>query len=227
MISVFPNSLRFCRGHSAAYGVLRKVFAGFLSFISFICAAFAQTYSDYYFIPTSGNNNKLNDVGNYNVGSISGEPAASLPDFNANVFITADSDGYTANSNYADFNARDVVFKVGDSGTGSNGAWFLLTENNTATIRGDFLFSARSAANWVQAESGVKVLSGANFQVLATSSSKTTTSPARTTPGSNSLSNTIPPTTRTGASSSVGICSFAPPNGGRIGLPSALRCLQR
>lgn len=75
MISVFPNSLRFCRGHSAAYGVLRKVFAGFLSFISFICAAFAQTYSDYYFIPTSGNNNKLNDVGNYNVGSISGEPA--------------------------------------------------------------------------------------------------------------------------------------------------------
>lgn len=166
MISVFPNSLRFCRGHSAAYGVLRKVFAGFLSFISFICAAFAQTYSDYYFIPTSGNNNKLNDVGNYNVGSISGEPAASLPDFNANVFITADSDGYTANSNYADFNARDVVFKVGDSGTGSNGAWFLLTENNTATIRGDFLFSARSAANWVQAESGVKVLSGANFQVL-------------------------------------------------------------
>ena len=99
MISAFPNSSRFCRGHSAAYGLLRKVFAGFLSFISFICAAFAQTYSDYYFIPTSGNNNKLNDVGNYNVGSISGEPAASLPDFNANVFITADSNGYTANSN--------------------------------------------------------------------------------------------------------------------------------
>lgn len=165
MISAFPNSSRFCRGHSAAYGLLRKVFAGFLSFISFICAAFAQTYSDYYFIPTSGNNNKLNDVGNYNVGSISGEPAASLPDFNANVFITADSNGYTANSNYANFNARDVVFKVGDSGTGSNGAWFLLTENNTATIRGDFLFSARNAADWVQAESGVKVLSGANFQV--------------------------------------------------------------
>ena len=154
MISAFPNSSRFCRGHSAAYGLLRKVFAGFLSFISFICAAFAQTYSDYYFIPTSGNNNKLNDVGNYNVGSISGEPAASLPDFNANVFITADSNGYTANSNYANFNARDVVFKVGDSGTGSNGAWFLLTENNTATIRGDFLFSARNAADWVQAESG-------------------------------------------------------------------------
>ena len=107
----------------------------------------------------------MNDVGNYNVGGISGEPAASLPDFNANVFITADSDGYTANSNYANFNARDVVFKVGDSGTGVNGAWFLLTENNTATIRGDFLFSARSAADWVQAESGVKVLSGANFQV--------------------------------------------------------------
>lgn len=107
----------------------------------------------------------MNDVGNYNVGGISGEPAASLPDFNANVFIAADSDGYTANSNYANFNARDVVFKVGDSGTGPNGAWFLLTENNTATIRGDFLFSARSAADWVQAESGVKVLSGANFQV--------------------------------------------------------------
>ncbi len=164
MIFAFSNSFGFRRYRPAPCGVL-KAFLGFFCFL-FLCAQFfAQTHSDYYFIPTSGGSNALNDVGNYNVGGISGEPAASLPDFNANVFITADSDGYTANSNYANFNARDVVFKVGDSGTGPNGAWFLLTENNTATIRGDFLFSARSAADWVQAESGVKVLSGANFQV--------------------------------------------------------------
>ena len=164
MIFAFSNSFGFRRYRPAPCGVLKGLFRVFC--FLFLCAQlFAQTHSDYYFIPTSGNSNKLNDVGNYNVGGISGEPAASLPDFNANVFITADSDGYTANSNYANFNARDVVFKVGDSGTGVNGAWFLLTENNTATIRGDFLFSARSAADWVQAESGVKVLSGANFQV--------------------------------------------------------------
>lgn len=60
---------------------------------------------------------------------------------------------------------HNVTFKVGDAGTGFSGAWFLVTENNTASITGDFLFSARSSEEWNQAESGVKVLTNSNFSV--------------------------------------------------------------
>lgn len=146
------------------YSSFSKAFSS-IAFLLISSYSYSQTYTDYYFTPTTGGNATLNLAENYAVGSPDGEVASEIPGHNTNVFISADADGYTANTNYHNFNAHNVTFKVGDAGTGSSGAWFLLTENNTASITGDFLFSARSAAEWSQIESGVKVLTNSNFSV--------------------------------------------------------------
>lgn len=146
------------------YSSFSKAFSS-IAFLLISSYSYSQTYTDYYFIPTTGGNATLNLAENYAVGSPDGEAASEIPGHNTNVFISADADGYTANTNYHNFNAHNVTFKVGDAGTGASGAWFLLTENNTASITGDFLFSARSAAEWSQIESGVKVLTNSNFSV--------------------------------------------------------------
>lgn len=146
------------------YSSFSKAFSS-IAFLLISSYSYSQTYTDYYFIPTTGGNATLNLAENYTVGSPDGEVASEIPGHNTNVFISADADGYTANTNYHNFNAHNVTFKVGDAGTGASGAWFLLTENNTASITGDFLFSARSAAGWSQIESGVKVLTNSNFSV--------------------------------------------------------------
>lgn len=147
------------------YSSFSKAFSS-IAFLLISSYSYSQTYTDYYFIPTTGGNAKLDSAENYAVGSPEGEKATKIPGHNTNVFITAEADGYTANTNYQNFNAHNVTFKVGDAGTGSGGgAWFLLTENSTASITGDFLFSARNVAVWGQVESGVKVLSNSNFSV--------------------------------------------------------------
>lgn len=147
------------------YSSFSKAFSS-IAFLLISSYSYSQTYTDYYFIPTTGGNATLNLAENYAVGSPDGEKATEIPGHNTNVFITAEADGYTANTNYHNFNAHNVTFKVGDAGTGSGGgAWFLLTENSTASITGDFLFSARNVAGWSQIESGVKVLSNSNFSV--------------------------------------------------------------
>ncbi len=146
------------------YSGFSKAFST-IAFLLISSYSYSQTYTDYYFIPTTGGSAGLNLAENYAVGSPEGGIATEVPGRNTNVFISADADGYTANTNYKNFNAHDVTFKVGDAGTGGSGAWFLVTENNTASITGDFLFSARSAAEWTQAESGVKVLTNSNFSV--------------------------------------------------------------
>lgn len=146
------------------YSSFSKAFSS-IAFLLISSYSYSQTYTDYYFTPTTGGNATLNLAENYTVGSPDGEVASEIPGHNTNVFISANADGYTANTNYHNFNAHNVTFKVGDAGTGASGAWFLLTENNTASIAGDFLFSARSAAEWSQIESGVKVLTNSNFSV--------------------------------------------------------------
>ncbi len=146
------------------YSSFSKAFSS-IAFLLISSYSYSQTYTDYYFIPTTGGNATLNLAENYAVGSPDGKVASEIPGHNTNVFISANDDGYTANTNYKDFNAHDVTFKVGDAGTGGSGAWFLLTEHKTASITGDFLFSARSVAGWSQAESGVKVLTNSNFSV--------------------------------------------------------------
>lgn len=145
------------------YSSFSKAFSS-IAFLLISSYSYSQTYTDYYFIPTGGTGT-LNLAENYAVGSPDGEVASEIPGHNTNVFISADANGYTANTNYNNFSAHNVTFKVGDAGTGVNGAWFLLTENCTASITGDFLFSARSAAEWSQIESGVKVLTNSNFSV--------------------------------------------------------------
>ena len=145
------------------YSSFSKAFSS-IAFLLISSYSYSQTYTDYYFIPT-GENATLNLAENYAVGRPDGEAASEIPGRNTNVFITANSDGYTANTHYSDFSAHNVTFKVGDAGTDAGGAWFLLTENNTASITGDFLFSARNAAGWSQFESGVKVLTNSNFSV--------------------------------------------------------------
>lgn len=146
------------------YSSFSKAFSS-IAFLLISSYSYSQTYTDYYFIPTTGGNATLNLAENYAVGRPGGEVASEIPGHNTNVFISADADGYTANTNYYNFSAHNVTFKVGDAGTGKGGAWFLLTENNTASITGDFFFSARSAAEWNQFESGVKVLTNSNFSV--------------------------------------------------------------
>ena len=146
------------------YSSFSKAFSS-IAFLLISSYSYSQTYTDYYFIPTTEKNATLNLAENYAVGRPGGEAASEIPGHNTNVFITANSDEYTANTNYYNFSAHDVTFKVGDAGTGDHGAWFLLTENNTASITGDFLFSARSAAEWNQIESGVKVLRESKFSV--------------------------------------------------------------
>ena len=148
------------------YSSFSKAFSS-IAFLLISSYSYSQTYTDYYFIPTTEDSALLNLAENYAVGSPDGEVASEIPGRNTNVFISANDDGYgyTANTNYHDFNAHNVTFKVGDAGTGWNGAWFLLTEHCTASITGDFLFSARNVAEWTQAESGVKVLTNSNFSV--------------------------------------------------------------
>lgn len=148
------------------YSSFSKAFSS-IAFLLISSYSYSQTYTDYYFIPTTGGNATLDLAENYTVGSPDGEVASEIPRHNTNVFISANDDGYgyTANTNYHNFNAHNVTFKVGDAGTGGGGAWFLLTENCTASITGDFLFSARNVAEWTQAESGVKVLTNSNFSV--------------------------------------------------------------
>lgn len=146
------------------YSSFSKAFSS-IAFLLISSYSYSQTYTDYYFTPTTGGNATLNLAENYTVGSPDGGVASEIPGHNTNVFISADADGYTANTNYYNFSAHNVTFKVGDAGTGAGGAWFLLTENNTASITGDFLFSARNAAGWSQIESGVKVLTNSNFSV--------------------------------------------------------------
>lgn len=146
------------------YSSFSKAFSS-IAFLLISSYSYSQTYTDYYFIPTTGGNATLNLAENYAVGSPDGGVASEIPGHNTNVFISANADGYTANTNYYNFSAHNVTFKVGDAGTGAGGAWFLLTENNTASITGDFLFSARNAAEWSQIESGVKVLTNSNFSV--------------------------------------------------------------
>lgn len=146
------------------YSSFSKAFSS-IAFLLISSYSYSQTYTDYYFTPTTGGNATLNLAENYTVGSPGGGVASEIPGRNTNVFISANSDGYTANTNYHNFNAHNVTFKVGDAGTGAGGAWFLLTENCTASITGDFLFSARNAAEWSQFESGVKVLTNSNFSV--------------------------------------------------------------
>lgn len=145
------------------YSSFSKAFSS-IAFLLISSYSYSQTYTDYYFIPTTGEN-ALDSAENYTVGSPGGGVASEIPGHNTNVFISADANGYTANTNYHNFDAHNVTFKVGDAGTGGKGAWFLLTENNTASITGDFLFSARNVAEWTQAESGVKVLTNSNFSV--------------------------------------------------------------
>lgn len=146
------------------YSSFSKAFSS-IAFLLISSYSYSQTYTDYYFIPTTGGNATLNLAENYAVGRPDGKAASEIPGHNTNVFISADADGYTANTNYYNFSAHNVTFKVGDAGTGNGGAWFLLTENNTASITGDFLFSARNVAVWGQIESGVKVLTNSNFSV--------------------------------------------------------------
>ena len=146
------------------YSSFSKAFSS-IAFLLISSYSYSQTYTDYYFTLTTGGNATLNLAENYAVGRPDGEAASEIPGRNTNVFITANSGGYTANTNYKDFNAHDVTFKVGDAGTDGGGAWFLLTEHNTASITGDFLFSARNAAKWSQIESGVKVLTDSKFSV--------------------------------------------------------------
>lgn len=145
------------------YSSFSKAFSS-IAFLLISSYSYSQTYTNYYFTPTTGEN-ALDSAENYAVGSPNGKVASEIPGHNTNVFITANSDGYTANTHYHDFSAHNVTFKVGDAGTGAGGAWFLLTENNTASITGDFLFSARNAAGWSQFESGVKVLRDSKFSV--------------------------------------------------------------
>ena len=145
------------------YSSFSKAFSS-IAFLLISSYSYSQTYTDYYFTPTTGEN-ALDLAENYAVGRPDGEAALEIPGRNTNVFITANSDGYTANTDYSNFSAHDVTFKVGDAGTGGGGAWFLLTEHNTASITGDFLFSARNVAEWTQAESGVKVLTDSKFSV--------------------------------------------------------------
>ena len=128
------------------YSSFSKAFSS-IAFLLISSYSYSQTYTDYYFTPTTGENATLNLAENYAVGSPDGEVASEIPGRNTNVFITANSGGYTANTNYKDFNAHDVTFKVGDAGIDGKGAWFLLTENNTASITGDFVFSHRRFHN--------------------------------------------------------------------------------
>lgn len=95
------------------YSSFSKAFSS-IAFLLISSYSYSQTYTDYYFTPTTGEN-ALNLAENYTVGRPGGEVASEIPGHNTNVFISADADGYTANTNYRDFSAHNVTFKVGDA----------------------------------------------------------------------------------------------------------------
>ena len=121
------------------YSSFSKAFSS-IAFLLISSYSYSQTYTDYYFIPTTGDNARLNLAENYAVGSPDGGAASEVPGHNTNVFISADADGYTANTNYNNFNAHDVTFKVGDAGTGGSGAWFFAHRKQYGFNYGRFPF---------------------------------------------------------------------------------------
>lgn len=135
------------------YSSFSKAFSS-IAFLLISSYSYSQTYTDYYFIPTTGGNATLNLAENYTVGSPDGGVASEIPGHNTNVFISANADGYTANTNYHNFNAHNVTFKVGDAGTGASGAWFCSQKTIRLQLRAISFFPRGMPLNGAKSRAG-------------------------------------------------------------------------